>query len=348
MRSPIGRLRPQINPIIVRELRTRMRGARPYIILTVFLLLLTAAGLGVYALMLQQARFGMALLSAQVGQALFKGLAFCELLLVVFLAPAMTSGSISGEREQLTYDMLIATPLRPGQILWGKLVAALSYLLLLIFAAMPLFSVVFVFGGVEPKALLKALALLLASALTFGAVGLFCSSLLRRTARATTVSYVLVLLLLGSLSLIVASWQRFSSPPGLQPPPELGYLNPFGALLSITTLAPPNDPSVSFLGYGDAFGGLPLDALIAPAVIYYGPNGPLVVPVFRATLLGYALLTTLLCWASAHLVLPHRRWRPRWGDLGFVAALAGLLLLAYMSRGWWHVPAPESMGIVKG
>jgi ABC-2 type transport system permease protein len=138
---------PRLNPIIVREVRTRMRGVRPYLILTGFLLLLAAAGVAIYQLMIQQARFGGTLLSAQVGQALFKGLGFVELLLVVFLAPSMTSGAISGEREQLTYDMLIATPLRPAQILWGKLVAALSYLFLLIFAAVPVFSVVLVSAG---------------------------------------------------------------------------------------------------------------------------------------------------------------------------------------------------------
>ncbi|MCX7791057.1 MAG: ABC transporter permease, partial [Chloroflexaceae bacterium] len=87
---------PRINPIIVREARTRMRGARPYVVLTVFLALLALAGVGIFQLMAQQARFGAVLLSAQVGQGLFKGLAFVELLLVVFLAPAMTSGAISG------------------------------------------------------------------------------------------------------------------------------------------------------------------------------------------------------------------------------------------------------------
>lgn len=334
-----------MNPIIVKEVRTRMRGVRPYAILTAFLVLLAVAGYGIYQLMQQQARFGGTLLSAQVGQAMFRGLAFVELMLVVFLAPSMTSGAISGEREHLTYDMLVATPLRPGQILWGKLVAALSYLFLLIFAAIPVFSVVLVFGGVELKAALKALALLVASAIFFGAIGLFCSALMRRTARATTVAYMLVLLLLGVPVLLASLWGQFTTPPGQQAPPALLYLNPFSALLSLTTVAVGGDPAMSSMpmfGFGDPFGGLPLLSLLGPGVVYYGPDGPVVMPIYRATLVFFALLTALLCWASAHLMLSNRRWRPRWSDLGFVLLVGGLLALASLSRAWWYVlPPPQ-------
>jgi ABC-2 type transport system permease protein len=161
--------RPSVNPILVKELRSRMRGVRPYAILTIFLLLMIGMGYGINQLVASQARFGATVLSPQVGQALFSGLALCELFLVVFLAPALTSSAISAEREQLTYDMLVATPLRPIRILWGKLVAALSYLFLLIFAAVPIFSVVLVFGGVAPRDMAKVLILLVLASVMFGA-----------------------------------------------------------------------------------------------------------------------------------------------------------------------------------
>jgi ABC-2 type transport system permease protein len=333
--------RPQLNPIIVREVRTRMRGVRPYLILTAFLALLAASGVGIYQLMLQQARFGAMVLSAQVGQGLFRGIGFVELLLVVFLAPSMTAGAISGEREQLTYDMLMATPLRPAQILWGKLVAALSYLFLLIFAAVPVFSVVLVFGGVELKALLKALLLLLAATVFFGAIGLCCSAFGRRTARATTLAYMAVLLLLGVPVVLASVWGQFSTPQGQMAPPELLYLNPFSALLSITTVAPANGMEAPFFGFGDPFMGLPLLGMLGPGVVYYGPEGAVVIPIYRATLLFYGLLTTLLCWLSAHLALPNRRWRPRWSDLGFLLLALGLIAAAYLTQSWWHIPAPR-------
>jgi hypothetical protein len=68
-----------------------------------------------------------------------------------------------------------------------------------------------------------------------------------------------------------------------------------------------------------------------------------VVPVYRATLIFYGLLTVLLSWATAHLMGPGRRWRPRRSDLGFVLLLLVIGLAAYVWRDWWHV-APPRMG----
>jgi ABC-type transport system involved in multi-copper enzyme maturation permease subunit len=331
--------RPQLNPIIVREVRTRMRGGRPYAILTVFLLLLSAVAAMFYTLMMQQSRMGVTLMSAHVGQALFNGLALCEVFLVVFLAPALTSGAISGEREQLTYDMLLATPLSPTRILWGKLIGALSYLLLLIVAAVPIFSVVLMFGGVEPRSMLKALVLLLTTTLTFGMIGLTCSALLRRTSRATLLSYIVILFLLAATTLPALVWGQFSNPVGQMPPPWLVYLNPFSAVFSLSGMNF-NIEMSSYYGYFDPFAGLPVAALLAPGVLYYGQNGQVLMPTYRATIIFFMLLTLVLGWLSAHLVLPRRRWWPRFFDLGFMLLLALGVGLAYLTRNWWYLAPP--------
>jgi ABC-2 type transport system permease protein len=208
------------------------------------------------------------------------------------------------------------------------------------------FSVVLVFGGVEVLALLKALTLLVATTITFGAIGLFCSALLRRTAQATTASYILVLLIIGVTTVVGSVWGQLTTPPGLPTQPWLLYLNPFSALLSVTTLAPSGDPSVPFFGYADPFGGLPFITMLGSGVIYYGQNGPVVLPIYRATLLSYALLTTLLCWGSTHLALPQRRWRPRWSDLGFLLMVLGMLGLAYATQSWWLTLPPSQITIM--
>jgi ABC-type transport system involved in multi-copper enzyme maturation permease subunit len=337
--------RPSINPIIVKELRGRMRGARPYAVLTGFLLAMVGAGYAISWLISNQARFGGTVLSPQVGQGLFSGLAMVELLLVIFLAPALTSGAISGEREQLTYDLLLTTPLRPARILWGKLVAALSYLFLLVFAAVPLFSAVLIFGGVAPRDMAKALLLLLVCAVFFGAIGLFFSALVRRTQRATVLSYSLTLLLLGLGVGVASAWGTLSSPPGQAVPPPLLYLNPFSAMGSVTTIVPNNGGS-PFPIAGDviSYGGFSWQALLLNGVVWYGPNGASVLPVYRATLVFYPMITLLLCWIGTHLVLPRRRWQPRWSDVGFALAFAIWLGLAWFAQDWWLVLLPQPNG----
>lgn len=333
-----------LNPMMHRELRTRMRGGRPYLVLTAFLSLMALAALAVYQVMQQQAYVGSALLSVQVGQALFRGLAFIELFLIVILVPALTAGAISGEREQLTYDMLLATPLRIGQILWGKLIGALSYVFLLIFAAIPLFSVVLVFGGVELIAVIQTLLLLLLTAIFFGTLGLVCSTLLRRTAQATALSYGLSLLLVVLPVVAASLWSQLVNPVGQAVPPTLVYLNPFSALLSITALdlsggAPPDEMAFVF-GFGDPLGGLPLLGALTPGVIHYGPWGSVIVPIYRATYLIYLGGALLLGWLSSHLARPARRRRITRSDLGFGLLLVLGVALGWLTRDWWYVLPP--------
>ena len=108
---------------------------------------------------------------------MFGALVLVETLLVVFLAPAFTSGAISLEREKQTLDMLAATPISSLAIVVGKLLSALAYVFLLIAASIPLTAIVFVFGGVGPDDVLRAYAVLIVTALGLGSMGLFISAL---------------------------------------------------------------------------------------------------------------------------------------------------------------------------
>jgi ABC-type transport system involved in multi-copper enzyme maturation permease subunit len=335
--------RPLLNPILVREARTRMRGFRPYLILTVFLLLLFMTVLGIYQFMILQVRTGTVVLSSHVGQALFRGLAFTEMLFIILVAPILTSGAISSERERLTYDMLLATPLQPGQMLSGKLVGALSYLLLLIIASIPVFSTVLMFGGVDLRTLIWIILLLSSAALFFGTIGLCCSALCKRTTSATIASYAVVVLLCGVPLLIATIWPQFSNPMGQSPPPWLLYLNPLSAIVAVTTVVQAvNNPEIPFFSVSDPLMVVPFLSQFSVGVVRYTDTGPVLMPVYRATLLGYWLGTFVLLWLSSHLALPARRWRPRWSDLGFVAIVGAIALLMWVRiEWWWIVPPPD-------
>jgi hypothetical protein len=195
--------RPRANPILRRELRVRMRGRRAFVVLGVYLLLL---GLVTYATqqVLIHADNTYQLQSFQVGQILFAGLALFEITLLIFVAPALTATAISTERERGTFDLLRATPIRAHTIVWGKLVAALGYAALLIVAAIPIASAVFLFGGVAPTDVWATFALLGVTTLAFGMLGLFCSALARRTGLAAVLAYVTAAgLVVGTVGLYV-------------------------------------------------------------------------------------------------------------------------------------------------
>lgn len=189
------KLRP--NPVMLKELRSQMRGWRAFVVLTVYLLLLGCVTVGlylsVYATYSAMAGMGGGLAGATTGRTLFGGIVLLELLLVCFIAPAFTAGSIAGEQERLTYDLLVTTLLRSRSIVSGKLGAALAYIVLLILAALPLQSLAFILGGVTPVEVFIALVGLLVTALISASVGLFFSSLVRSTILSTVLTYGAVL-----------------------------------------------------------------------------------------------------------------------------------------------------------
>lgn len=218
-----------------------MRGRRAFVILTVYLVLL-AAFAWMIELILEQRHAGgggtdAAFASASVGQGVFGGLMMLETLLVVALAPAFTAGAISSEREKQTLDMLATTPISSLSIVVAKLLSALVYLFILIFASIPLTALVFVFGGVAPDDVVRGYLVLLATAVGLGSVGLFCSALMKRTQAATIVTYFGVLFATLGTFFVFFFWSEMSvarggrgiGPITGRPPEALVWLNPYFA-----------------------------------------------------------------------------------------------------------------------
>ncbi len=241
-RSPLGvfqRTAGGVGAVGVKELRGRMRGRRAFVILTLYLVLLAGFAWMVELIMERTYATGFGgnstFATAAIGQGIFVSILMLETLLVAFLAPMATAGSISLEREKQTLEMLAATPITSVAIVLGKLLSALIYVWLLIAASIPLTAVVFVFGGVAPDDLLHGYLVLVVTALGLGAFGLLCSSLVKRTQAASAITIFGVLALsMGSL-FVILFWQalatadegRGTGPIKGAPPAPLIFLNPF-------------------------------------------------------------------------------------------------------------------------
>ncbi len=187
----IGDLRAfRLNPVMVKELRGRMRGIRGFAIITVFLILMSFFTMLLYLLRVPQ---GGGVVTGELGRLLFIGVLFIELMLIIFIVPALTAGAISSERERKTYDLLQTTLITKATFVVGKLQSALGYIVLLLLSAIPLQSIAFLFGGVSESELILALLVLAVSALALGAFGMFFSSITERTLSATVRSYTVAI-----------------------------------------------------------------------------------------------------------------------------------------------------------
>jgi ABC-2 type transport system permease protein len=241
-RIPRVRFSSGISAIIVKELRGRMRGRRAFIIITIHILLLALLAWMFMRILEEQTselNFGGQInyASASIGRGIFIGLMLLQTLMVAVLAPAATAGAISSEREHQTLDLLAVTPISSIAIVLGKLVSALAWLFVLILASIPVTALVFVFGGVAPDDMIRAYIVLFATVIGLGSVGIFFSTLTRRTGASTGLTFVATLaLVVGSVFLwIFLSSTRESDSTGLrrQPPEAILYLNPFVAQMDV-------------------------------------------------------------------------------------------------------------------
>jgi hypothetical protein len=185
-----GTLRP--NPVMIKELRGRMRGVRAFAVLTVYLGLMSGFAALLYLIFNSftrgQGGAGSAA-AGEIGRVLFMGIVGVELLLIIFIAPAFTSGAVTGERERQTYDLLRTTLLSSPAFILGKLESALGFIVLLLLSAIPLQSLAFLFGGVSETEIALSFLLLLVTSVTLGAVGMYFSVVLPRTLIASVRAY---------------------------------------------------------------------------------------------------------------------------------------------------------------
>jgi ABC-type transport system involved in multi-copper enzyme maturation permease subunit len=244
-------MKPGSNPVLIRELRGRIRGNRALLILVIYLSIIAAVTLLVYAAAASSFSSGIGDPEAGrgIGKAIFITAMTVSLIQVCVITPSLTAGSIAGERERQTYDLLMTTLLSPLQIVLGKLSSALAFALLLIFSSLPIAGISLLFGGVSAAELVIGIVGLVMTAVCYAAVGLFWSAAMRTTLAATVMAQGSIILLLLGIpflfvisSLLVGAWSDMSSPVYILIVGLLLSMHPFTALgISAATIASGED-----------------------------------------------------------------------------------------------------------
>jgi ABC-type transport system involved in multi-copper enzyme maturation permease subunit len=180
------------NPVMQRELLVNLRTGRAFVLLLLYQLLL---GCVVYFAWPHAERLDMTedADARQEARALVDLFFIGQYVLASMMAPSFAAGTITGEKERKTYEMLLASPLRPAAIVLGKLVASLTHLAALIFASLPIAMLCLPLGGVSVYEVLAAYVALILSVITFGMISVACSAYFQRTSAALVVSYLCIL-----------------------------------------------------------------------------------------------------------------------------------------------------------
>ena len=192
-----------INPIYKRELKQNARMKKTALMLFFYNLLLAIFGLfALYLIFYSSYMNGYRIEYANILKvyAIITGLQF---ILVLFIIPAMTAGTISGEREKQTLDILLTTKIAPFQIVIGKLASSISMMLLLAFSSLPIIAIVFSVGGITLIDLFQFMVLISVTAIYLGSIGVLFSAISKKTTVATVGTYMAVLFLTGGLALLL-------------------------------------------------------------------------------------------------------------------------------------------------
>ncbi|WP_010095643.1 ABC transporter permease [Ornithinibacillus scapharcae] len=197
-----------INPVLNKEIKLRFRSFKGF--LGVFFYLVALGIIAIGFIVVNTMYSQVAIFSPEQSRIMFMVLSVVQMALILFMTPGLTSGVISGERERQTLNILLTTPQSSTSIVLSKLISSISYLLLMIISSMPLYSIVFLFGGVSPSLLLTTFGYYLITMITIGSLGVLFSTLIRRTIVSTIVTYGLALFLTaGTAFLTIVFFEMF-------------------------------------------------------------------------------------------------------------------------------------------
>ncbi|MCD8232450.1 MAG: ABC transporter permease [Clostridiales bacterium] len=141
---------------------------------------------------------------------IFLILAFVQLGLILLIIPVLTAGSIAGERERQTLDLLLTAPVSSFSVILGKLLSSMCNVVLFIFTSLPSMALAFLYGGIQWRYLLVFLVMILVTAFFCGAVSIWCAAQYKKTILSIIVSLLWeFLFFIGTILAVVGiySWK---------------------------------------------------------------------------------------------------------------------------------------------
>ena len=179
-----------LNPILSFSATRRMRSFKTLLIAAVWLLVMMGVAL---LIMGQLFRSGASINGLRTGVTCYQILIIVQFILIILVAPAMTSGAIAGERARQTLELLLVTNTRAFRIVWRKAMESFAMLALLIVCGFPVMCMTMIAGAVTILQILAGELFLLAMAFAAVCVGVLSSALARSTVGSSILSYVILL-----------------------------------------------------------------------------------------------------------------------------------------------------------
>lgn len=226
------------NPVLVKEIKLRFRSPKSFVGILFYLV---AMCIFVFGFILLTTQFsGTGYFRPEESFFMFTMLTYIQLGLILFITPGLTAGAISSEREKQTLNILLTTAQTSFQIILGKLTSSIAFLLLLLVAGLPIYSMVFLFGGVSPGQLGIIFLFFFLTMLAIGSIGIMYSTIIRKTIVSMIATYGTMIFLsavTGFIYLVITGMNSMAT--GIISSSPLGHffasINPVVLVLTLVT-----------------------------------------------------------------------------------------------------------------
>ena len=222
------------NPVLRKELTSRMSIRRMSKANRLALTLFMAVVLPIVYLIIARVLFIDR--SVQDGRDIFLLIAIgFQTAFAVLLAPTVTSGVITLEREKQTWNALLLSRLTSWEIVWGKLLGSMVPALAMQLIFIPILIMAALKGGVSIGTFIGAEVFVVFCTFFYGIIGMFFSWLCRRTQLAGASAIATVMISVVTSPVLLALWQNQEYSYQIKPETFIPlWTNPFYVMVQIT------------------------------------------------------------------------------------------------------------------
>jgi len=180
-----------LNPILEKDLKTKMRGWRTPVLLSIYLLFLGGVLFLFFLANNQIFNYsGYSVFNPRIAVNAYNVIAIFQFSLLMLIVPAITATAISGERERQTLDLMLCSDISTWSIIIGKLIVSIAHIMLLVIASLPIMGTVFLFGGITFGEIMLMFLFYVITALMVANLGIFISTVFRKNVTAIIATYI--------------------------------------------------------------------------------------------------------------------------------------------------------------
>jgi|GEM_PF-3483579 len=206
------------NPVVVKDLRTRMRGLGAYGLIIGYLLLISIVMCITYYTETGWRPTIRLSAAGTMGASLFTALAWTQSIVLMFAIPGVISSAIAREYENKTIEMLALSQMNSFLFVFGKLTSGLLYCLVLILSSLPLAGMCLMFGGISPEEIAITYLITISFCFMMCSTALYFSAILGKTIGAIMTYcifciFYLLQYMFDGLSLLMVIFQGDSKEP---------------------------------------------------------------------------------------------------------------------------------------